>query len=159
MKKVFKYIFVTMGIIASMIIRQIMLILILIGVYVMLIQDPKMGGRDTVLSFGDGTYQVFSVVDPDSQDDDWQNMYCLENVIEQEILIRGISSYKIIKKENKVYFMGHQREHDVEYEYFILNYKTGSFKRADRLSEFNEKDQKVFSNKKEFKVLMKKTKR
>ncbi len=58
-----------------------------------------------------------------------------------------------------VYFMGHQREHDVEYEYFVLNYKTDFFKRASKLSEFSEKDQKIFSNKQQFTLLTKRKER
>lgn len=55
--------------------------------------DSRLGGKDTVVSFGDGTYQVLKAFDGN------RIIYNFCNVITDEVVINYIYEYKEDKKK------------------------------------------------------------
>lgn len=114
-------------------------------IYTML--NPKLGGRDTVLLLGDGTYQIFKSIDIDRNE-----IYNLTNVVAKENVINVVIKYKNVPEASTIYLIGKEQPDDIEYKYVVLNYNAKSYNVVSELSELNNDERIIFEDLDQFKL-------
>lgn len=140
MKKIWK---VLIAILAVPII-YIMIVCLVIGIIIWGASNPKSPGRDTVELLGDGTFQIVKTTDLVT------NTYSLVNNVENEMIVELICKYQILKRNKSIYLIGKDQSADTEYQYTILNYKTGQIQKYLTLEDMDSNDQEIFENEKDF---------
>ncbi|MFE4569798.1 hypothetical protein [Paenibacillus chitinolyticus] len=119
-----------------MIILVLVVLMIIFGA-VMVLKDGKErfpSGKDTVESFGDGTFQILRGYVDNKQVDSLfnYNMDILEQVVE-----KNIKNYKV--KDRMLYVLGDEG-------YTRINIQTYEVKKSKSLDDFNHEDAKIFEN-------------
>jgi hypothetical protein len=100
------------------------------------LNDPKTSGRDTVLSLGDGTFQIMH--------DEIGDSFNLFNVINGNEVASKIVQYKVEKRQTKIYIILKDESGDAKLQYAVLNYKTGVYFQYYDINQFSEEDAHIF---------------
>lgn len=109
-----------------------LLIICLISAFAMsfggCVQEKHPAGKDTVDSFGDGTFQIVIL------GDGTKGLVNLDKVLDM-VIVNNIKKYK--KINGLLYVIGNG-------EYAILDYKTGEISKFKELSDFSLGDRRLF---------------
>ena len=106
----------------------VIIILFCIIQFIIEINNPKISGRDTILSLGDGTYQV---VVSQHLDDDYSHYSLVEisSTNYPKHILYEILKYKIDNKNKLAYFIGLLNPNkDDDFIYLIVDYKNYKYK-------------------------------
>ncbi len=131
--------------------KGIIIVFVIVEIFILIILEicsnsPKIGGRDIVVSFGDGSWKILK------SGDKLNRTYSLHYYKEQLAIAQIIEKYKVDKNNHYIYLISKEQPNSESYQHTVVNYQTNYYQKFS-YNELSDGLKAIFEQNYDFEIL------